>query len=89
MEEVKISKKSKVGILPFVAEFEEFAGLAESIFKNAERRGDLDKAYTKLIRGVFVNGKLLLCSKEFFGWFLSFLVTHKLSGNMFIVFHIL
>ncbi|EPY86483.1 exocyst complex component 1 isoform 2 [Camelus ferus] len=56
MEEVKISKKSKVGILPFVAEFEEFAGLAESIFKNAERRGDLDKAYTKLIRGVFVNG---------------------------------
>ncbi|KAG8504936.1 Exocyst complex component 1 [Galemys pyrenaicus] len=55
MEEVKISKKSKVGILPFVAEFEEFAGLAESIFKNAERRGDLDKAYTKLIRGVFIN----------------------------------
>uniref|UniRef100_H0WT03 Exocyst complex component 1 n=1 Tax=Otolemur garnettii TaxID=30611 RepID=H0WT03_OTOGA len=55
MEEVKISKKSKVGILSFVTEFEEFAGLAESIFKNAERRGDLDKAYTKLIRGVFVN----------------------------------
>lgn len=59
MEEVKISKKSKVGILPFVAEFEEFAGLAESIFKNAERRGDLDKAYTKLIRGVFVNGEFV------------------------------
>ncbi|XP_044273975.1 exocyst complex component 1 isoform X4 [Varanus komodoensis] len=55
MEEVKISKKSKVGILPFVAEFEEFAALAESIFKNAERRGDLDKAYLKLIRGVFAN----------------------------------
>lgn len=67
MEEVKISKKSKVGILPFVAEFEEFAGLAESIFKNAERRGDLDKAYTKLIRGVFVNGKLLLHYEEVFG----------------------
>ncbi|XP_038625036.1 exocyst complex component 1 isoform X1 [Tachyglossus aculeatus] len=55
MEEVKISKKSKVGILLFVAEFEEFAGLAESIFRNAERRGDLDKAYIKLIRGVFNN----------------------------------
>uniref|UniRef100_A0A8C6ZWZ0 Exocyst complex component 1 n=1 Tax=Nothoprocta perdicaria TaxID=30464 RepID=A0A8C6ZWZ0_NOTPE len=55
MDEVKISKKSKVGILPFVAEFEEFAGLAESIFKNAERRGDLDKAYIKLIRAVFVS----------------------------------
>lgn len=57
MDEVKISKKSKVGILPFVAEFEEFAALAESIFKNAERRGDLDKAYIKLIRAVFVSGK--------------------------------
>uniref|UniRef100_A0A8C0BZF5 Exocyst complex component 1 n=1 Tax=Buteo japonicus TaxID=224669 RepID=A0A8C0BZF5_9AVES len=55
MDEVKISKKSKVGILPFVAEFEEFAALAESIFKNAERRGDLDKAYIKLIRAVFVS----------------------------------
>ncbi|XP_048386197.1 exocyst complex component 1 isoform X4 [Stegostoma tigrinum] len=55
MEEVKISKKSKVGILPFVSGFEEFAELAETIFKNAERRGDLDKAYTKLIRAVYNN----------------------------------
>lgn len=57
MEEVKISKKSKVGILPFVTGFEEFAELAETIFRNAERRGDLDKAYVKLIRAVFMNGK--------------------------------
>ncbi|XP_012811833.2 exocyst complex component 1 isoform X1 [Xenopus tropicalis] len=55
MEEVKVSKKSKVGILPFVSGFEEFAELAESIFRVAERRGDLDKAYTKLIKGVFIN----------------------------------
>ncbi|TSN30197.1 Exocyst complex component 1 [Bagarius yarrelli] len=55
MEEVKISKKSKVGILPFVTGFEEFAELAETIFRNAERRGDLDKAYVKLIRAVFIN----------------------------------
>ncbi|XP_040274773.1 exocyst complex component 1 isoform X10 [Bufo bufo] len=55
MEDVKISKKSKVGILPFVSGFEEFAELAESIFRSAERRGDLDKAYTKLIRAVFLN----------------------------------
>ncbi|XP_069049669.1 exocyst complex component 1 isoform X3 [Lepisosteus oculatus] len=55
MEEVKISKKSKVGILPFVTGFEEFAELAETIFRNAERRGDLDKAYTKLIRAVYMN----------------------------------
>ncbi|XP_042178192.1 exocyst complex component 1-like isoform X7 [Oncorhynchus tshawytscha] len=58
MEEVKISKKSKVGILPFVAGFEEFAELAETIFRNAERRGDLDKAYVKLIRAVFMNALL-------------------------------
>lgn len=63
MEEVKISKKSKVGILPFVAEFEEFAALAESIFKNAERRGDLDKAYLKLITAVFFNGKVCCCGQ--------------------------
>ncbi|RXN24283.1 exocyst complex component 1-like isoform X2 [Labeo rohita] len=55
MEEVKISKKSKVGILPFVTGFEEFAKLAEAIFRNAERRGDLDKAYIKLIKAVFSN----------------------------------
>ncbi|XP_051510866.1 exocyst complex component 1 isoform X4 [Myxocyprinus asiaticus] len=55
MEEVKISKKSKVGILPFVTGFEEFAKLAEAIFRNAERRGDLDKAYIKLIKAVFNN----------------------------------
>ncbi|XP_065113108.1 exocyst complex component 1 isoform X5 [Paramisgurnus dabryanus] len=55
MEEVKISKKSKVGILQFVTCFEEFAKLAEAIFRNAERRGDLDKAYSKLIRAVFHN----------------------------------
>ncbi|KAG7263226.1 hypothetical protein CRUP_036232 [Coryphaenoides rupestris] len=55
MEEVKISKKSKVGILTFVTCFEEFAELAETIFRNAERRGDLDKAYVKLIRAVFMN----------------------------------
>nr|XP_020459217.1 exocyst complex component 1 isoform X4 [Monopterus albus] len=55
MEEVKISKKSKVGILSFVTVFEEFAELAETIFRSAERRGDLDKAYVKLIRAVFMN----------------------------------
>lgn len=62
MEEVKISKKSKVGILLFVTGFEEFAELAETIFRNAERRGDLDKAYVKLIRAVFMNGEAELCA---------------------------
>uniref|UniRef100_A0A3B4DJX5 Exocyst complex component 1 n=1 Tax=Pygocentrus nattereri TaxID=42514 RepID=A0A3B4DJX5_PYGNA len=59
MEDVKISKKSKVGILPFVTSFEEFAELAETIFRNAERRGDLDKAYIKLIRAVFMNANII------------------------------
>ena len=62
MEEVKISKKSKVGILNFVTGFEEFAELAETIFRNAERRGDLDKAYSKLIRAVFQNGEVVVQS---------------------------
>lgn len=67
MEEVKIPKKTKVGILPFVTAFEEFAELAETIFRNAERRGDLDKAYVKLIKAVFVNGEtasLMLLSHQ-------------------------
>ncbi|XP_032832803.1 exocyst complex component 1 isoform X2 [Petromyzon marinus] len=55
MEEVKIGKKSKVAVLPFVSAFEEFAELAEGIFRSAERRGDLDKAYARLIRAVFDN----------------------------------
>uniref|UniRef100_A0A8C4GRU9 Exocyst complex component 1 n=1 Tax=Dicentrarchus labrax TaxID=13489 RepID=A0A8C4GRU9_DICLA len=66
MEEVKISKKSKVGILLFVTGFEEFAELAETIFRNAERRGDLDKAYVKLIRAVFMNGETTGQPKHFF-----------------------
>uniref|UniRef100_A0A673XX44 Exocyst complex component 1 n=1 Tax=Salmo trutta TaxID=8032 RepID=A0A673XX44_SALTR len=66
MEEVKISKKSKVGVLPFVAGFEEFAELAETIFRNAERRGDLDKAYVKLIRAVFMNVMPLYALQHFF-----------------------
>lgn len=60
MEEVKISKKTKVGILPFVTGFEEFAELAETIFRSAERRGDLDKAYVKLIKAVYFNGKAVI-----------------------------
>uniref|UniRef100_A0A7N8XJ69 Exocyst complex component 1 n=1 Tax=Mastacembelus armatus TaxID=205130 RepID=A0A7N8XJ69_9TELE len=56
MEMEKISKKSKVGILSFVIGFEEFAELAETIFRSAERRGDLDKAYVKLIRAHFFEG---------------------------------
>ncbi|XP_077983719.1 exocyst complex component 1-like isoform X2 [Glandiceps talaboti] len=53
IEETKVSKKSKCGIISFVYKFEEFAEQAETIFKGSDRRGDLDKAYTKLIQAIY------------------------------------
>ncbi|XP_031555794.1 exocyst complex component 1-like isoform X2 [Actinia tenebrosa] len=55
IEEAKIQKNKRVGILPFVSKFEEFVENSEGIFKNAERRTDLDKAYIQLTRVVFDN----------------------------------
>lgn len=53
VQEAHISKNKKCGILPFVTDFEDFAELAESIFKDSHRRNDLDKAYKGLIKAVF------------------------------------
>lgn len=53
MEQAHLSKGKKCGILPFVTDFEDFAELAESIFKDSHRRNDLEKAYSGLIRAVF------------------------------------
>jgi len=50
---IKTAKKGKAGVLPFVHAFEEFATQAENIFKGSDRRNDLDKAYYRLIEGVF------------------------------------
>ncbi|KAG8224578.1 hypothetical protein J437_LFUL003097 [Ladona fulva] len=47
------STNRTTGILPFVANFEDFAKTAESIFKGSERRADLDKWYTKLVGAMF------------------------------------
>ncbi|RMX37015.1 hypothetical protein pdam_00005051 [Pocillopora damicornis] len=55
IEEMKIQKTKKCGILPFVTKFEEFASISENVFKNSDRRNDLDKAYHSLIRVVFIN----------------------------------
>ncbi|EDO44427.1 predicted protein [Nematostella vectensis] len=55
IEEVRIQKNKRCGILPFVAKFEEFAEISEGIFKSAERRTDLDRAYHQLIKVVFDN----------------------------------
>ena len=40
----------KIGILWFVKEFADLARLAETIFEGAERRVDLNRAYTKLLQ---------------------------------------
>lgn len=53
IEESKVSKKSKCGILPFVANFEKFARQAEIIFRNSERRTDLNKWYNKIMKAMF------------------------------------
>ncbi|XP_071949546.1 exocyst complex component 1-like isoform X2 [Antedon mediterranea] len=53
INEIRVSKKSKCGILPFVVTFERFAEQAESIFKGTDRRADLDKSYSKLISAQF------------------------------------
>lgn len=53
IEEMKPNRKTKCGILPFVANFEEFAHTAESIFKSTDRRGDLDKWHRKLVAAMF------------------------------------
>lgn len=53
VREYKPAKKSKIGIVPFVTNFEEFARQAETIFRGSERRADLDKAYFKLVAAIF------------------------------------
>lgn len=51
--ESRLPRKSKCGIIPFVSNFEEFANTAENIFKNTERRTDLDKWYVRLMGTMF------------------------------------
>ncbi|XP_055597796.1 exocyst complex component 1 [Uranotaenia lowii] len=53
IQEAKVPKRSKCGLLPYVENFEEFAVTAEAIFKKTERRNDLDKWYLKLVSSIF------------------------------------
>lgn len=53
IEDTKVNRKSKCGLLPYVANFEDFAKTAEAIFKNTDRRTDVDKWYTKLVGAMF------------------------------------
>lgn len=52
IEETKVAKKTRCGILPFVSNFEEFAQQAEAIFKGSDRRIDLEKWYVKLVHAM-------------------------------------
>ena len=53
IEEIKVSRSAKCGVLPCVEIFNKFAGRAESIIMGTDRRTDLDKAYAVLIDAVF------------------------------------
>lgn len=59
IQEAKIPKRSKCGLLCFVENFEEFAALIEGIFRKSERRTDLDKWYVKIVEAIFL-GKLFI-----------------------------
>lgn len=49
IQDFKVSKKSRCGIIAFVNNFEEFANQAESIFKGSDRHTHLDKSYKALV----------------------------------------
>ena len=55
IEEAKLPKRSKCGLLCYVENFEEFATLTEKIFKKSERRTDLDKWYVRLVEAIFTG----------------------------------
>ncbi|KAJ8682053.1 hypothetical protein QAD02_017845 [Eretmocerus hayati] len=51
--DTKVNRRNKCGILPYVENFGPFARMSETIFKNSDRKIDLDKWYTKLIYSMF------------------------------------
>ncbi|XP_043794167.1 exocyst complex component 1 isoform X1 [Apis laboriosa] len=51
--DTKVNRRNKCGILPYVENFESFARTAEKIFKNSDRKIDLEKWYTKLVSTMF------------------------------------
>ena len=53
IEEMKVPRTGKCGILPCVSVFDEFASRAESIVMGTERRAELDKAYQQIIDALF------------------------------------
>lgn len=53
LRDTKVNRRNKCGILPYVENFGPFARTAERIFRNSDRKVDLDKWYTKLLGTMF------------------------------------
>lgn len=53
IQEAKVPKRSKCGLVCYVENFEEVATLTESIFRKSERRTDLDKWYVRIVDAIF------------------------------------
>ncbi|XP_043276360.1 exocyst complex component 1 [Venturia canescens] len=53
LRDTKVNRRHKCGILPYVENFGPFARTAEKIFKNSDRKVDLEKWYTKLVDAMF------------------------------------
>ena len=53
IEDMKVPRGAKCGVLPCVTWFKEFAERAEAIVMGTDRRAELDKAYQTLMDAVF------------------------------------
>ncbi|KOX67727.1 Exocyst complex component 1 [Melipona quadrifasciata] len=51
--DIKVNRRNKCGILPYVENFGPFAKTTEKIFKNSDRKVDLEKWYSKLVSTMF------------------------------------
>lgn len=53
LHDTKVNRRHKCGILPYIENFGPFARTAEKIFRNSDRKVDLEKWYTKLVSTMF------------------------------------
>lgn len=53
LRDTKVNRRNKCGILSYVENFGPFARIAEKIFRNSDRKVDLEKWYTKLVGTMF------------------------------------
>ncbi|XP_015206844.2 exocyst complex component 1-like isoform X1 [Lepisosteus oculatus] len=53
IENLRLSKKARMGLLPFVPRLEEFVSEGENVLRGSERRWGLDAAYRQLFTAAF------------------------------------